>query len=100
MAEDHAGGRTMPARKQDAAMDIIQEEACPEDFQPARHPIDYCEFHFFPGSFYHYWIILKLYVTQILIDFINIHLASIIHQITCLSEAAVLDLEVEGPSSN
>ncbi|KAJ1064463.1 hypothetical protein K5549_017154, partial [Capra hircus] len=42
MAEDHAGGRTMPARKQDAAMDIIQEEACPEDFQPARHPIDYC----------------------------------------------------------
>ena len=47
MAEDHTGGRIMPARKQDAAMDIIQVEACPEDFQPARHPINYCEFHFF-----------------------------------------------------
>ncbi|XP_070642564.1 FYN-binding protein 2 isoform X3 [Bos indicus] len=42
MAEDHTGGRIMPARKQDAAMDIIQVEACPEDFQPARLPIDYC----------------------------------------------------------
>ncbi|XP_045022082.1 FYN-binding protein 2 isoform X3 [Bubalus bubalis] len=42
MAEDHTGGRIMPARKQDAAMDIIQVEACPEDFQPARHPINYC----------------------------------------------------------
>ncbi|ELR50861.1 hypothetical protein M91_03920 [Bos mutus] len=42
MAEDHTGGRIMPPRKQDAAMDIIQVEACPEDFQPARHPIDYC----------------------------------------------------------
>ncbi|XP_040087872.1 FYN-binding protein 2 [Oryx dammah] len=42
-AEDHTGGRTMPARKQDAAMDIIQGEACPEDSQPAGHPIDYCD---------------------------------------------------------
>uniref|UniRef100_A0A8C6DSJ4 FYN-binding protein 2 n=1 Tax=Moschus moschiferus TaxID=68415 RepID=A0A8C6DSJ4_MOSMO len=42
MAEDHRDGRTMPARKQDAAMDIIQVEACPEDFQPARHSIGYC----------------------------------------------------------
>ncbi|XP_043305192.1 FYN-binding protein 2-like [Cervus canadensis] len=42
MAEDPRGGRTLPARKQDAAMDIIRVEACPEDFQLARHSIDYC----------------------------------------------------------